>query len=329
MRLAQARFAKGGKLTPWARARVPRPAVALGTGRDPVVPLISSGVAGPLELVHLPRMWLEALLEGTGRLAPGFSGRPLFDEIVCDTIALDGRALHAYLRTEPLGDYLACEAWVRDHARRLDHAAIVQVENAILKAHEGGTPLVLRDDVAAWDAVHALVTSAPGGTREPIVPAISSRTAGPLGVDHLPRVWLKNVLKRAGALPWGYRAGPVRVVAGGLAYVPEGLDKVTYDNIGLDMLESVAFIDAEQPAYPRFEAWVRERARRLDVASVTRHNAFRGDTRPPKAAAERAYAGWEVASDWAYLVDDLIDWRLIFDAVTGRAIPSWTGPVFP
>ena len=41
-------------------------------------------------------------------------------------------------------------------------------------------------------------------TRKKIVPLVSSGTAGPLGVVHLPRLWLKLSLAAAGALPEGY-----------------------------------------------------------------------------------------------------------------------------
>jgi len=35
------------------------------------VPLISSGIAGPLGVVHLPRLWQKVSLEAAGKLAPG------------------------------------------------------------------------------------------------------------------------------------------------------------------------------------------------------------------------------------------------------------------
>ena len=39
-----------------------------------IVPLISSGVAGPLGVLHLPRLWLKLSLESVGKLAPGYPG---------------------------------------------------------------------------------------------------------------------------------------------------------------------------------------------------------------------------------------------------------------
>ena len=39
-----------------------------------IVPLISSGVAGPLGVLHLPRLWLKVSLEQRGKLAAGYPG---------------------------------------------------------------------------------------------------------------------------------------------------------------------------------------------------------------------------------------------------------------
>ena len=38
------------------------------------VPLISSGTAGPLGVLHLPRLWQKVSLEATGKLASGYPG---------------------------------------------------------------------------------------------------------------------------------------------------------------------------------------------------------------------------------------------------------------
>jgi hypothetical protein len=37
-----------------------------------LVPLISSGVAGPLGVLHLPRLWLKASLEARNKIAAGY-----------------------------------------------------------------------------------------------------------------------------------------------------------------------------------------------------------------------------------------------------------------
>lgn len=325
-RLGQARFYKGGKLTPWAKAPVPEP-IPLGSRGDPVIPLIGSSVPGPMELYHLPRMWLEGILGATERLHPDFrAGRPLFDELVCDRIGIDRAAFREFLRTPPLPDYLACERWVRENATQLDVASIVQTNNAIRKAMDRGIPIVMLDDVRAWDALHAYLIAHRGEPIDPIVPSLSSKVCGALGVDHLPRIWVKNILKTSGALPLGYRAGFHRIVRKGLAYVAAGLDSVTCQDIGLSMRASVDFLDANQPDYPTYEAWVESNATQLDAATLAYHNSIRSDTRALKAYSEKVYAGFEDETNFSYTIDDLIDWKLIFDTVTGAPIPAWSGP---
>ena len=52
------------------------------------VPLvkISSGVAGPLGVLHLPRFWLKTSLESRGKLAPGYPGGGKgYDQMVLGT----------------------------------------------------------------------------------------------------------------------------------------------------------------------------------------------------------------------------------------------------
>src|SRR4051812_40411505 len=41
---------------------------------DTYVPLISSGTAGPLGVLHLPRLWQKVSLESQGKLAAGYPG---------------------------------------------------------------------------------------------------------------------------------------------------------------------------------------------------------------------------------------------------------------
>lgn len=81
---------------------------------------------------------------------------------------------------------------------------------------------------------------------ESIVPAISSGTEGPLGLKHLPRLWLKTLLAACGRLPEGYKAtGP-------------GFDYMILEGLGLDPDEVREYIFAEKPSYLAFEAWIRE-----------------------------------------------------------------------
>ena len=98
-----------------------------------------------------------------------------------------------------------------------------------------------------------------------IVPLISSGVAGPLGVLHLPRLWLKVSLESAGKLAAGYPG------AG------KGYDQMVIDGIGLQRDAVINFIKQNKPTYPQFEAWVKKNATKLDKASVDSLNsAIRG-----------------------------------------------------
>lgn len=95
-----------------------------------------------------------------------------------------------------------------------------------------------------------------------IVPLISSGTAGPLGVLHLPRLWLKVSLEARGALADGYPG------AG------QGYDQMVIDALGLDRDAVIAYITAERPTYPQFEAWIKAQpGAKLDAGSIVAINA--------------------------------------------------------
>jgi len=94
-----------------------------------------------------------------------------------------------------------------------------------------------------------------------IVPLISSGTAGPLGVVHLPRLWSKITLDAVGALPEGYHV------------VGSGFDALTLNNLGLDKDEVVTYVKTQRPTYPQFEQWIlKKKGGKLDPAMVKKHN---------------------------------------------------------
>lgn len=95
-----------------------------------------------------------------------------------------------------------------------------------------------------------------------LIPLISSGTAGPLGVLHLPRLWLKASLAARGKLDSRYPA------AG------QGFDQMTIDALGLSRDAVLAYIDQSRPTYPAFEAWVKAQPGvKLDADSIAAHNA--------------------------------------------------------
>src|SRR5438874_12222795 len=66
---------------------------------DKYVPMISSGVAGPLGVLHLPRLWLKVSLEEQGKLAPGYPGIGRgFDAMTCAALGLEEQAVKDFIK---------------------------------------------------------------------------------------------------------------------------------------------------------------------------------------------------------------------------------------
>jgi len=98
-----------------------------------IVPLLSSRAVGPLGATHLARLWLKVLLSALGRLPEGYrSGVGGFDETTFENLGIDCEAFIAFVR-EKHPDYLACEAWVRKHATKIDPASIAAHNEYILE----------------------------------------------------------------------------------------------------------------------------------------------------------------------------------------------------
>lgn len=93
------------------------------------------------------------------------------------------------------------------------------------------------------------------------VPMISSGTAGPLGVLHLPRLWLKLSLESQGKLAAGYPG------------MGHGYDAMTCAALGLDQEAAINYIKEEKPTYSQFEAWVKQNAKSLNQEAIEKHNA--------------------------------------------------------
>ena len=93
------------------------------------------------------------------------------------------------------------------------------------------------------------------------VPLISSGTAGPLGVLHLPRLWQKLSLEATGQLAAGYPG------------MGRGYDAMTCSALGLDEQAVQHYIKQSKPTYPQFEAWVKQNASSFNPEAVGKHNA--------------------------------------------------------
>lgn len=96
-----------------------------------VVPLISSGTAGPLGVLQLPRLWLKVSLEARGKLASGYPGAGKgYDQMVIDGIGLNRDAVLNFIKTSK-PSYPQFEAWVKKNATKLDKATIDKLNSGI------------------------------------------------------------------------------------------------------------------------------------------------------------------------------------------------------
>jgi hypothetical protein len=101
---------------------------------DTYVPLISSGVAGPLGVVHLPRLWQKVSLEEAGKLASGYPGVGKgFDAMTLAALGLEEEAVRNYIKQNK-PTYPEFEAWVKKNAKSLNRESI-EKHNAAVRGY--------------------------------------------------------------------------------------------------------------------------------------------------------------------------------------------------
>lgn len=126
------------------------------------VPLISSGTAGPLGAIHLPRLWQKVSLEAAGKLAPGYPGIGKgYDAMTCAALGLDEQAVKDYVKQNK-PTYPQFEAWVKANGKSVN-AASIEKHNAAVRGynHDDDTRKgilsasgIADDSAAAKDAVN-------------------------------------------------------------------------------------------------------------------------------------------------------------------------------
>src|SRR6202030_4274706 len=77
-----------------------------------IVPMTSSGVAGPLGVLHLPRLWQKTSLEAAGKLHPDYPGCGKgYDQMVLDGLGLDRDEFLNYVKNSK-PTYIQLESWI-------------------------------------------------------------------------------------------------------------------------------------------------------------------------------------------------------------------------
>jgi hypothetical protein len=100
------------------------------------IPLISSGVAGPLGVLHLPRLWQKASLGAAGKLHSDYPAIGAgYDQMVLDGLGIDKAAFEQFIAAEK-PTYPQCEAWILSQSGgALDAAAVATLNAAITGYH--------------------------------------------------------------------------------------------------------------------------------------------------------------------------------------------------
>ncbi|MGC4013954.1 MAG: DUF5069 domain-containing protein [Luteolibacter sp.] len=103
-----------------------------------IVPLISSGVAGPLGALHLPRLWLKVSLASVDKLADGYPAIGNgFDMMVIEALGLTADAVTDYIG-EHHPTYPQFEEWIIvQKGSKTDEATIEKLNRAIRGYNHG------------------------------------------------------------------------------------------------------------------------------------------------------------------------------------------------
>ena len=98
--------------------------------------MIPCNIAGPLGVLHLPRLWLKVSLESRGKLAAGYPGIGKgFDSMVISGLGLDADAVRKFI-SEKRPTYSQFEAWVKSQPGvKLDRNSVHRLNQSILNYH--------------------------------------------------------------------------------------------------------------------------------------------------------------------------------------------------
>lgn len=146
--------------------------MATGT-RSKVVPAVSSGTAGPVGAVHLPRLWLKLTLAAAGELPDGYDECGAgFDAMTLSALGLDRQKTIDFVR-QNRPRYMEFEEWVvrngktdketiekhnaairgyhhsDEHAHKMRHASGIK--------HEAVKDAVMLNTIEDLDEIHAQV----------------------------------------------------------------------------------------------------------------------------------------------------------------------------
>ena len=139
---------------------------------------------------------------------------------------------------------------------------------------------------------------------EAIIPLISPGTKGPLGVYHLPRIWIKALLSGVGRLPEGYKD------------VRPGFDYMVLEGLNINPDEARDFLTGSLPSYLGFEKWIQSQPGvDLSPANMERVNQIVVDRKKADASRKKMLEALGLKDDGSIvdsmMLNNLDDWRAI------------------
>jgi hypothetical protein len=101
-----------------------------------LIPLISSGSAGPLGILHLPRLWQKASLAAVGKDHPDYPAlAPGYDHMVLGALGISVDAFRDFVFSKK-PTYPQCEAWVLEQCGgSIDATKIAELNASITGYH--------------------------------------------------------------------------------------------------------------------------------------------------------------------------------------------------
>ena len=131
-------------------------------------------------------------------------------------------------------------------------------------------------------------------------PLISSRVPGPLGILHLPRLWLKASLEATSQLTDGY-------------WVGKGYDAMLLNAVNIPVDAFKAFMQTK-PNYPQLEAWIQKQPGvKLDSATIHQFNTsvlhYHHDEEDRKAILDKGAMSADCNTPDAATLNDFDDWQ--------------------
>jgi hypothetical protein len=144
---------------------------------------------------------------------------------------------------------------------------------------------------------------------EKIIPLISSGTEGPLGIKHLPRLWIKTLLSATGRLPEGYKD------------IRPGFDYIVLEGLGINPDSAREFIFKNLPAYLSFERWICEQPGvNLSQDNILKINGLLvGRIKAPESRIQilrESGLPEDTAIKDGIMLNNLDDWKSVHDQIT-------------